>query len=409
MNIFTFDVEFYLMEISFETIINTIFYIGAIQGVILTIFLFNVKSNKLSNRLLGILTMLWAIILLVFALQSQGLYNHYPHLLKTFFHLLFAWFPLLYLSVKYLVSNYPKFQKLDLFHFIPLVFNILMHSGFYFKSAAEKIELNRVDSGYYYFVNIISEEILSIQGVVYTILSLMMISNYKRNIVDYHSTIDTKVLNGFRNGIIMALIAWVIGIVGTHIERQDINIGVDLFLFVYLTFVAIIYLLSILAIRSPEVFKLKESEVKPFGAKKEQTGVKLNIQPPDQKIAETDGEKLITDEDVVLNKKLTEFMEHKKPYLNPELSLQDMSENLEVTRHQLSAIINQQQKMNFYEFVNIYRVNEVKSLMQDPDNKDQNNYELAYDAGFNSKASFYRIFRQFTDQTPSAFRASLSD
>ena len=95
--------------------------------------------------------------------------------------------------------------------------------------------------------------------------------------------------------------------------------------------------------------------------------------------------------------------------MNPELNLQEMAEHLEVTRHQLSAVINQQQHMNFYEFVNYYRINEVKMLMQNPEYFDQNNYELAYEAGFNSKASFYRIFKQFTDQTPSEYRVVGSD
>ena len=401
------------MGISFETIINTIFYLGAIQGVILTVFLFNVKSNKLSNRLLGILTLLWAILLLVFALQSYGLFYHYPHLLKTFFLLLFAWFPLLYLSVKYLLSNYDSFQKADLFHFTPLLFNILMYSGFYFKTAAEKLEITRADTGYYYFAGIVSEEILSIQGVVYTILCLVIISNYKRNIVDYHSTIDTKVLNAFRNGIVLALFAWIIGIVATIIERQNIDIGIDLFLFVYLAFVVIIYMLSILAIRSPEVFKLSEGEVKPFRVIKESHSVHQAHAIPSpqavQKRNENDKKEAGKKEDIELNKKLTEFMVNEKPYLNPELSLQEMCEHLEVTRHQLSAVINRQQKMNFYEFVNFYRINEVKNLMENPNNKEQNNYDLAFDAGFNSKASFYRIFKQFTNQTPSSFRDSLSD
>ena len=100
-------------------------------------------------------------------------------------------------------------------------------------------------------------------------------------------------------------------------------------------------------------------------------------------------------------------METEKPYLNPELSLQEMAEKSGVSRHILSAVINQQQKMNFYEFVNNYRVKEVKELMNNPKNKDQNNYELAYNAGFNSKASFYRIFKQITHQTPSEYRANL--
>jgi AraC-like DNA-binding protein len=291
-----------------------------------------------------------------------------------------------------------------------MLLNILLYGNFYFKSAEAKLEIVRANEGYYYIANFITEEILTIQGIVYTILALILIQNYKKSIVDYQSNIDIRVLNGFRNGIILALIAWSVGIVGAHLERFNIDLGVDLFLIVYLTFVAIIYLLSILAIRSPEVFKLTNSEVKPFRANKvktEKSPVKV-LESKDQ-LPFSDGQNdTETDGHTELNNKLTEFMEKKKPYLNPDLSLQDIAKNLGVSRHQLSAVINQKQEMNFYEFVNIYRVNEVKALMSDPSNKNKKNYDLAFDAGFNSKASFYRIFKQFTDQTPSEYRAQLN-
>jgi len=398
------------MELSFKVIINTLLFLGAIQGVILTVFLFNVKSNKLSSQLLGILTTLWAILLLVFALQSYGLFNLYPHLLKTFYIILFAWFPLLYLSVKYLISSQSIFKNKDLLHFLPMVFNVLLFSGFYFKSASEKLEMVRAKEGYYFVANIISDEILAIQGIVYTIIALIIIHNYKRNIVDYQSNISSKVLNGFRVGIILALIAWVIGIVGAHVERLEIDLGVDLYPFVYLTFVAIIYWLSILTIRSPEVFKLNKTEVQAFGAKKELYELSSKKSPEIIELKNSIAEKNIIETDVFieLNKKLIDYMENKKPYLNPELSLQEMSEKLGISRHNLSAVLNQQQKMNFYDFVNTYRINKVKELMANPENKDLNNYELAFDAGFNSKASFYRIFKQYTHQTPSRYRSELN-
>ena len=96
-------------------------------------------------------------------------------------------------------------------------------------------------------------------------------------------------------------------------------------------------------------------------------------------------------------------MEENKPFLNPELSLPELAESLEVSRNQLSTVINKIHEKNFYEFVNQYRVNEVKRLMTDPANKHLKLISLAYDAGFNSKASFNRIFKQMTNMTPSQF------
>ncbi|NPD45591.1 AraC family transcriptional regulator [Lentimicrobium sp. S6] len=69
----------------------------------------------------------------------------------------------------------------------------------------------------------------------------------------------------------------------------------------------------------------------------------------------------------------------------------------------MSNIINQKHQKNFYEFVNQFRVEEVKKMMIDPQNKHLKLISLAYDAGFNSKASFNRIFKQTTSMTPSQF------
>jgi AraC-like DNA-binding protein len=63
--------------------------------------------------------------------------------------------------------------------------------------------------------------------------------------------------------------------------------------------------------------------------------------------------------------------------------------------------------MNFFDFVNLYRVNEVKGLMKKDSTGDSKNYQLAYEAGFNSKATFYRIFKKFSGQTPSDYRAMI--
>jgi len=388
------------MDISFTTIINTIFYIGALQGIILAFFLYRSKTNIISNRLLGILTLLWAIILLIFALQSQGLYREFPHLLRTFYHTLFAWFPLLYLSIKYLFSSHPRFKKSDLIHFLPMLLSILLHFDFYLKSGEEKIAMNLSNSGYYYILSIVGEEVLSIQGIVYTIFSIVTINRYKRNVVNLRSSVNIRVLSGYKIGVILALIAWSIGIIAAHVEMFGIDLGIDLFLVVYLFFVAIIYWLSILILRSPEVYKLAHDPVR----------IPLTTDTKQMVISKS---KLQSKEDIKeyesINRKLMYFLENEKPFLDPELSLHELSNKLDTSRHHLSAVINKYQKMNFFEMINTYRVNEVVKLMANPGSLRKKNYELAFDAGFNSKASFYRIFKQFTGQTPSGYRSSFKN
>lgn len=392
------------MNLSFESILNIIYLVGAIQGIVLSVFLINSKVNVISNRLLGILTLFWAVILIIFSLQSDGLFIKYPHLLKTLTHVEYTFLPLLYLSVKYLVTSHKTFEKRDLIHFVPLLFNILLYSGFYFNSAAEKLQMARSNEGYYHIASIISDEILTLQGIIYPILALMLIRNYNNKLPDYQSNIDVTVIKGMKIGIILIFLSWITGAVGAHLSIFNINIGVDLFLFVYLFLVFIIYVLSYVALRSPETFKLSERQIVPVQQKlRPFQDLTLDAQENNLEIERSSSNGDFIDYDDELNIKLIEFMDQEKPFLNPELSLQELAGKLNVSRHQLSAAINKQQNMNFYVFVNKYRVGEVKKLMTNPENKNFKIISLAYDAGFNSKASFNRIFKQLAGITPSEY------
>ena len=320
--------------------------------------------------------------------------------------LMFAWFPLLFLSVKYLISSYNHFQRKDFLHFIPMLVIILLFSDFYGMSGEEKIETVRNPSGLYEFAASVYEETLAIQGVVYSVLTLLLLNSYKRRVVDFHANVDKAILIGLRIGVLLSLIAWIIGIIGNIISRIEIDPGFDIFLFVYLFFVVIIYIISIIAIRSGEVYKLRG----PFAADLLGTdmftekGSSNENNQPNNSLAKDLSEKEVEFESE-LNNKMLSYMEESKPFLNPDFNLQSLSDTLRVSRHQLSSTINNRQKMNFFEFVNYYRVKEVKKLMKEEKSKSMKNYELAYEAGFNSKATFYRIFKQITGQTPSDYRS----
>ncbi|RLD50016.1 MAG: hypothetical protein DRJ05_20200 [Bacteroidetes bacterium] len=390
--------------------IQIVLYLGAIQGLLLSIFLFSIKANKISNKLLGLLTLFWGIIIGTFALQSEGLYTQFPHLLRVFSQLLFLIFPLLFLQVKYLISKHSHFERSDLLHLIPWLLMIILNFGFYISSAEEKLILSRNDTLYYQVIAILSEEIIAIQGVVYSILSLKILSKYERKIKDYQSNIDKMILKFQYIGISLSLFAWIIGIIGIHLEFFHVEINLDLFIFVYLTLVLIIYVISYSALKSPEIYKLDESQIKVMFRKNQDNKPSGNDKPIAVKTIVETSDKVdqFSDDPIAeeINNKLLDFIDTEKPYLNPELSLQELADNVEVKRHHLSNVINQKHNKNFYEFINQYRIEEVKALMVDPKNRNYKLISLAYDAGFNSKASFNRIFKQMTNMTPSQFITS---
>jgi len=109
-----------------------------------------------------------------------------------------------------------------------------------------------------------------------------------------------------------------------------------------------------------------------------------------------------------LKRKLKNAMKRDKLFLDPELTLSDLADKLAMKSTALSNFINNNLGKNFNDFVNEYRVEEVKSLMASSTTDPQVTVmELAYDAGFNSKASFNRIFKQFTQMTPTQFKKSI--
>ncbi len=92
-----------------------------------------------------------------------------------------------------------------------------------------------------------------------------------------------------------------------------------------------------------------------------------------------------------------------KMYQNPELTLTDLSKHLATNPSLLSKIINQGFAMNFNDLINWYRVEEVKQQLQNTANANLTIMSIAYDAGFNSKATFNRAFKKATSRSPKEF------
>lgn len=108
-----------------------------------------------------------------------------------------------------------------------------------------------------------------------------------------------------------------------------------------------------------------------------------------------------------LIEKLRAFMADTKPYLDPELSLSSLAKQLGLNRNQLSHLINDGLSENFYDFINKYRVEEVKRLMNDPQKQNYNLLGIALDAGFKSKSTFNLIFKRFTGLTPTEYKKNI--
>lgn len=97
-------------------------------------------------------------------------------------------------------------------------------------------------------------------------------------------------------------------------------------------------------------------------------------------------------------------MKDKKPYLDPDLSLEQLAASLSLRPKLLSRVINDQLHQHFFDFVNTWRIEEAKRLFSDPPDKKITVLEVLYQCGFNSKSSFNTLFKRYTGQTPTQFR-----
>ena len=100
--------------------------------------------------------------------------------------------------------------------------------------------------------------------------------------------------------------------------------------------------------------------------------------------------------------RLRQLMEEQKLFLDPDLRLSDLAEELNVTSHQLSRILNENFSQNFNAFLNTYRIKEAQSMLLRE--TDRTILSIAYDVGFNTKSAFNDQFSRITGKTPAAFR-----
>jgi AraC-like DNA-binding protein len=162
------------------------------------------------------------------------------------------------------------------------------------------------------------------------------------------------------------------------------------FILTLLVFLIFIFINRILfkALKEPEIFSIMEEGDRGAVPGNEKQPIAAIPGPEKQKSLEI----------------LKKHMEEKKPWLEPELSLEQLASQLSMRPKVLSQLINESLKQNFFDFVNRYRIDEAKRLLTNPEDKKITVLEVLYEVGFNSKSSFNTLFKKHTGLTPSEFK-----
>ncbi len=129
------------------------------------------------------------------------------------------------------------------------------------------------------------------------------------------------------------------------------------------------------------------------------------INPVDKKpIVET---KIESKDEEAFQQICSEIIE-KRIFTNPKLNLRMLAEELELNEKELSRIINQQTELNFYRFINQFRVDEFKKLLHSPESQKLSIIGMSEEAGFNSKSTFYTAFKSIEGITPKQYELQVN-
>lgn len=229
---------------------------------------------------------------------------------------------------------------------------------------------------------------------VYYFLCRNELAKYRDRLKQSRSTIE-KLSESWVNQTLFALLLGYTGMSVVYL-LSHVSYSVPINKWLAVTFALVTYLIVYKTLRQPVVF---------YGNNYGETVGPSSVLLPTEK-AGSKYQRSGLSHDVVAETYalVQQHMLSKKPFFEPELSLDSLAEQLSLSSHHLSQVINHGDSANFYDFINAYRIEEVKAQLSDPSTRSRSIISVAYDAGFNSKATFNRIFKSSTGLTPSQYR-----
>jgi len=391
---------------------GVIFLIGAFQAFF---FISLVLTKKLKQK---------ADIILVLWLFAMGLhlFAYYPVYENKFDSSIWAFMiillppliyshgPLLFIYTELLTKKKQKLKPGYLLHFVPLTVSLIYYLYYlifiangdisYFK---ERYDAPQYLSMIFYLLNIFLNP-------VYVIIVLVKLADHRKKIRQNFSFIEKISLNWLNILAIslggVSIIVWIVHAL-TNLNVVDVNFDRDFYIFT--SIVIFVFITGFFGFKQGVIYKFQAEP-----ASGSQTTSAINQESLSQIIIKGNNdakkyEKSQINKDTansIINK-LQAYMENEKPFMQNELSLPEVANKINVSSHILSQVLNVYLQKNFYNFVNAYRVGEVKKMLNDNKYSHYSLLGIAHEAGFNSKSAFNRIFKNVTNQTPTQYKNSI--
>ena len=374
-------------------LLKILFSVLCFQFLFVSLFLVqNKKGKALSNKLLATVFFMVSIVvldlyLIVFQVEIED-----PQLLILDDTFMFAYGPLLYLFTQSVVFKNYKLQKKSILHFIPFLMAVCAVIGIILFVDTNSIsqvasQINNQQIPLYFRIG---EFLILLHIFYYLFRSKQEIKKVVGKTKDLYSTFNQDnfkllkfVLNSFIILFSLSLIHSVLPFIGIKNGLLITLLLLILFMFYFINSI----LLKLLNQSSNENGAISQNQ---FEEREKYAGSSLS-----------------QSELQVYKNSLSNYMKEKQRYLDSELSITDLSNELDIPSKTVSQVINEGYSCNFFDFINGYRVEAAKSLFKDQSNNKLTIQEVMYDSGFNSKSSFNTAFKKFTKLTPTQFKNSL--
>lgn len=366
---------------------TSIFLIVAFHGMILSAFFFIRKEGrKKPNTLLAIFLFLFSFNLVANVLYWSNYNLVFPHLVGIAQTFNFLYGPLLYFYVLDILYPQREWKTADLVHLLPFVVFVFWMMPFYLQSGAEK-------AAYLQQVPKLSDEAGLSMGtlILVTVKSGFMIGYSTAVfylIYQKRNRFGKFIFNDFPRATYRWLTITGISFVGyiisyvsyfVLVETIDFQIEYDYMISFAMSF--FIFGIGYMALLKPVYLEMAHN------GKTKYDSSSLSFEDSEQYL-----------------EKLLEHMSREKPYLDGDLKLADLADQLSISSHHLSQVINERLDKNFFEFINTYRIEEAKKILNDPEKKDFKILRVAFESGFNNKTTFNNAFKNEVGTTPSKFR-----
>lgn len=300
--------------------------------------------------------------------------------------------PLLYLYTESILYKDFKFSKNKWVHFLPFIILFIgTETQIFLRDREEQLAIinnivdRKIPTIFYW-----SSALIFLQFFAYISASFNLINKYKKIASNKFSDQERTNISWLSSTIIFFTFCMIVAAFNGFARLTPLSKYYYLFLTIIVLLIFIfINRVLLKALKKPEIFSLIEEK---------ESVVPDPVTPkyPNSNLNEADKKKIL--------EQLRQLMEAGKPYLEPELTLEQLASQLSLRPKILSQVINESLQQNFFDFVNRYRIEEAKKLLTNPADKKITVLEVLYDVGFNSKSSFNTLFKKHTGLTPSEFK-----